>query len=110
MIHNTARFTVRPEHADDWPEIARAFTEATRAEPGCLWFHWSRDVDDPCQYLLLGAFREDAAADHVGSTHFQEAQRTLPAYLQQTPTILGVVVEDREWVELGEMRVPAEAT
>ncbi|MDP9075019.1 MAG: antibiotic biosynthesis monooxygenase, partial [Actinomycetota bacterium] len=34
MIFITAMFSIRPEHADNWPEITRAFTEATRAEPG----------------------------------------------------------------------------
>ncbi len=42
MIFITAKFRVRAEHADDWPEISRAFTEATRVEEGCLWFDWSR--------------------------------------------------------------------
>jgi quinol monooxygenase YgiN len=47
MIFITAKFRVLPEHADRWPQIAAAFTGATRAEPGCLWFDWSRSVDDP---------------------------------------------------------------
>ena len=41
MIFITAKFRVRPEYADRWPEIAADFTRATRAEPGCLWFDWS---------------------------------------------------------------------
>ena len=47
MIFITAKFDVRPDDADRWPDITRAFTEATRAEPGCLWFDWSRSVDSP---------------------------------------------------------------
>ncbi len=42
MIFITAVFQVKPEHADDWPEISREFTEACNAEDGCLWFFWSR--------------------------------------------------------------------
>jgi quinol monooxygenase YgiN len=41
MIFITAKFGILPEHADEWPEISRSFTEATRAEPGHLWFDWS---------------------------------------------------------------------
>ena len=51
MIFITAKFRVRPEDADDWPSISKAFTEATRGEPGCLWFDWSRSLDDPTEYL-----------------------------------------------------------
>ena len=41
MIFITAKFKIRPEDADDWPRISAEFTEATRNEPGCLWFDWS---------------------------------------------------------------------
>jgi quinol monooxygenase YgiN len=52
LIFITAKFRVRPEDADRWPEICRSFTEATRAEPGNLWFDWSRSIDDPTEYEL----------------------------------------------------------
>ncbi|MGH3412344.1 MAG: putative quinol monooxygenase [Marmoricola sp.] len=107
MIFITARFQVSPEYADAWPDIARAFTEATRAEDGCLWFDWSRSVDDPDEYVLVEAFRDgDAGAAHVGSEHFRQAQQTLPRHLARTPRIVNVEVDGSDWSELGEMRVP----
>ena len=106
MIFITAKFAVKPEHADDWPEIARAFTEATRAEEGCLWFDWSRSLDDPAEYVLVEAFRDDAAGGaHVQSDHFTEATSSLPAYLTATPKIVNATVEGTQWSELGEMAV-----
>ena len=106
MIFITAKFAVRPEHADRWPEISRAFTEATRAEEGCLWFDWSRSLDDPHEYVLVEAFRDgDAGAAHVGSEHFKAAQAELPLYLASTPKIVSQSVEQSDWSELGEMAV-----
>ena len=106
MIFITAKFLVRPEHADDWPAITREFTAATRAEPGCLWFDWSRSLDDPNEYVLVEAFRDgEAGAAHVGSDHFATATATLPAHLQATPRIVNVTVDGDGWSELGEMRV-----
>lgn len=106
MIFITARFRVRPEHADEWPEISRAFTEATRAEPGCLWFDWSRSLDDPDEYVLVEAFRDDeAGASHVGSEHFRAAQQELPRHLAETPRIVNATVPGTGWSELGEMAV-----
>ncbi len=35
MIFITAKFQVQPEDADDWPQIAAEFTEATRG-PLCM--------------------------------------------------------------------------
>jgi quinol monooxygenase YgiN len=106
MIFIAARFRIKPEHADAWPDISRSFTEATRAEDGCLWFDWSRSLDDPSEYVLVEAFRDDAAgAAHVGSAHFQAATSELPAYLAETPRIINTTVPGAEWSELGEMTV-----
>lgn len=106
MIFITAKFLVRPEHADRWPEIARDFTEATRAEPGCLWYDWARSLDDPNEYVLVEAFRDDdAGAAHVGSEHFRTAQRELPRYLAETPRIVNAKVDQDGWSELGELAV-----
>ncbi|MER7070502.1 putative quinol monooxygenase [Terrabacter sp. NPDC000476] len=106
MIFITAKFPVKPEHADAWPEISRSFTEATRAEEGCLWFDWSRSLDDPTEYVLVEAFRDDAAGGaHVHSEHFREATSGLPAYLSATPKIVNTTIEGTEWSELGEMAV-----
>ncbi len=106
MIFITATFPVKPEHADRWPEISRAFTEATRAEPGCLWFDWSRSLDDPTEYVLVEAFHDGAAGgEHVQSEHFRQAQRELPQYLAATPRVVSVEVDQDGWSELGEMRV-----
>ncbi|AUI60760.1 putative quinol monooxygenase [Amycolatopsis sp. BJA-103] len=106
MIFITAKFRVRPEHADRWPEIARDFTEATRAEPGCLWYDWSRSLEDPNEYVLVEAFRDDdAGAAHVGSEHFRAAQRELPPYLAETPRIINAKIDQDGWSELGELAV-----
>jgi quinol monooxygenase YgiN len=106
MIFITAKFRVRPEDADAWPEISRSFTDATRAEPGCLWFDWSRSLDDPAEYVLVEAFRDDdAAAAHVQSAHFAAAQKELPPHLTETPRIVNFTVPQDDWSELGELAV-----
>ena len=106
VIFITAKFRVRPEDADAWPEISRPFTEATRAEPGCLWFEWSRSLDDPAEYVLVEAFRDDEAGGaHVKSDHFATATSELPAYLARTPDIVNATVPGDAWSELGEMAV-----
>ena len=106
MIFITAKFRVKPEEADHWPAIAHAFTEATRAEPGNLWFDWSRSVDDPTEYVLVEAFADDdAGAAHVQSEHFRAAQQELPAHLAETPRIVNFSVPGTDWAELGEMSV-----
>jgi quinol monooxygenase YgiN len=106
MIFITAKFKIRQEYADRWPQIAASFTQATRNEPGCLWFSWSRSLDDPQEYVLLEAFRDqEAGVAHVTSAHFKEAQRTLPSHLVKTPQIVNVTVPQDDWSPLGEFAV-----
>jgi len=106
LIFITAKFRILAEHADRWPEIARSFTEATRAEEGCLWFDWSRSLEDPHEYVLVEAFRDgDAGGAHVGSDHFRAAQAELPPYLAETPRIVSTEVPGTGWSELGELAV-----
>jgi quinol monooxygenase YgiN len=106
LIFITARFRIRPEDADRWPEISRSFTEATRAEPGCLWFDWSRSIEDPTEYVLVEAFADgDAGAAHVQSDHFRAAQKELPPHLAETPRIVNFEVPGTGWSELGELAV-----
>jgi len=106
LIFITAKFSVQPEHAERWPDLSRAFTEATRAEPGCLFFDWSRSLEDPSEYVLVEAFRDGAAGgEHVQSEHFRAAQDELPQYLAATPRVVNVELAQDDWSELGEMRV-----
>ncbi|MGI5404805.1 putative quinol monooxygenase [Streptomyces sp. CA-135486] len=106
MIFITAKFKVRPEYADQWPEIVADFTAGSRGEPGCLWFDWSRSIEEPTEYVLVEAFRDDdAGAAHVHSEHFKSAQRTLPPHLAETPRIVNVKVPHDDWSLLGEMAV-----
>ena len=76
------------------------------AEPGCMWFDWSRSLDDPNEYVLVEAFRDgDAGAAHVQSEHFKTAQQTLPPHLAETPRIVSVTIPQDDWSELGELAV-----
>jgi quinol monooxygenase YgiN len=107
VIFITAKFRVKPGDADRWPEIVRDFTQGTRAEPGCMWFDWSRSVEDPDEYVLVEAFRdEEAAGAHVRSEHFRAAQESAPRHLVATPRIINVTVPQDDWSPLSELAVP----
>jgi quinol monooxygenase YgiN len=106
MIVITAKFRIKPEFVDTWPEISSAFTTATRAEAGCLWFDWSRSLDHTDTYVLIEAFRDDdAGAAHVQSDHFKAATNDLPPYLVSTPLIINTTAPGESWSELGELTV-----
>lgn len=105
MIFICVKWKVKPEHADEWIELTKTFTDATRAEPGNLFFDWSRSVEDRNEYVLIEAFKDDSAEAHVTSEHFKAAQRDLPQYVQETPRVRNVQMEGDHWDELGEFKI-----
>jgi quinol monooxygenase YgiN len=106
MIFIVVKFKVKPEWVERWIDLVTPFTEATRAEPGNLWFEWSRSIDEPDEFVLVEAFRDgDAGGAHVSSAHFATAMATLPEALVATPKIISQSVDRSGWDELGEMKV-----
>ena len=81
------------------------FTEATRAEPGNLWFEWSRSVEDPAEFVLVEAFADDGAGPHVNSEHFKKAVAAMPQALVRTPQIVSRQVDGDGWGLMGEVTV-----
>ncbi len=106
MIFIVVKFETKPEWTDRWPDLVAAFTAATRAEPGNLWFEWSRSLDDPAEYVLVEAFRDgEAGSVHVNSDHFRRAMRELPQALVSTPRIISQTLDATGWSPMGEMSV-----
>ena len=103
MIFIVVKFKVKPEYADRWTELTRDFTEATRNEPGNLWFDWSRSVEDPNEYVLVEAFRDDAAAAHVNSEHFAKGLESMRPALVETPQIISEQITAQDWNRMGEL-------
>ncbi|HEY5853286.1 MAG TPA: putative quinol monooxygenase [Aldersonia sp.] len=106
MILIVVKFPVKPEFVDSWIEKVTPFTEATRAEPGNLWFEWSRSLEDPNTFVLCEAFADDAAAAHVGAPHFKEGLDTMRPMVSRTPDIVSTSIEGQTgWSAMGELQV-----
>ncbi|WP_214406700.1 putative quinol monooxygenase [Pseudonocardia lacus] len=104
MIFIVVKFTIRPERAEQWLDLVADFTTATRAEPGNIFFEWSRSVDDPNQFVLVEAFQDDAGGDHVNSEHFKTAMGWMPDVVATTPDIVSIQgVEGSGWNKMGEV-------
>lgn len=107
MIAITVVWDVKPEYADEFPELVREFTDACRKEPGCLWFEWSRSIERPCEYVLLEAYKDrKAGAAHVASDHFKKSMAEQGKYANTRPRILSYEIPADDWSELGEIQMP----
>lgn len=106
MIFIVVKFEVRPDCSDSWLSLTADFTAATRAEPGNLWFEWSRSIDKPNEYILIEAFRDpQAGTDHVNATHFREGLEAMRPALSETPRIIHTEVPGLEWSHMGELEI-----
>jgi quinol monooxygenase YgiN len=104
MIFIVVKFSIRPDVADQWLARVAPCTAATRAEPGNLFFEWSRSVDRPNQFVLLEAFRDRAAGEaHVHSAHFQAAMGWMPNVVAATAEILHVEALGDGWSTMAEL-------
>ena len=104
MIFIVVKFTIRADQSDEWLARADEFTQATRNEPGNLFFDWSRSVDDPNQFVLVEAFESpEAGQAHVNSEHFRTAMAWMPDAIAETPEIIHVEVPQDGWSRMGEL-------
>lgn len=109
MIAITVKWDVKPEYVDEFPSLVEEFTQACRAEPGCLWFEWSKSLEHPNEYILIEAFKDaDAGAAHVQSAHFAKAMKEQGRYAASRPKIISVEAPGQGWDELGEIEMPGE--
>ena len=104
MIFIVVKWPVKPERSEEWLSLVDDFTRATRAEPGNIFFEWSRSVDDPHTYYLVEAFQDDAGGAHVNSEHFKTAMGWLPDAVAAQPEIISISgVEGAGWGKMGEV-------
>ncbi len=107
MLMITIRFQVRPEWCDRWLDLVDEFTQATRSEPGTLWFRWSRSVDDPCEFVLVEAHRDEDVEEHLSSPLIPKIQREWPQALVATPKIVVAQAPGDDWSPMAQLPVPA---
>lgn len=105
MYFIVVKFKTKPEWTDRWMDLVDPFTQATRQEPGNLWFEWSRSTDDPSEFVLVEAFTDDGAVPHVSSDHFRQAMQDLHQGLLATPKIVSRQVDGSGWDEMGELKI-----
>jgi quinol monooxygenase YgiN len=105
VIFIVVKFPVRPERSEEWLSLVADFTAATRAEPGNICFEWSRSVDDPNEFVLVEAFRDqEAGGAHVNSDHFKAAMASLPDAISAIPKIVNVDAPGEGWSQMAELQ------
>jgi quinol monooxygenase YgiN len=72
MICLCVRVTVKAGTEDEVIKFFGPLTEASRKEPGCLFYQAQQHRDDPRKFLVYEQYKDDAALEaHRNSEHFQ---------------------------------------
>ena len=105
MYFIVVKWETKPEWTDRWMDLVHDYTESTRAEPGNLWFEWSRSLEDEHTFVLVEAFTDDGAGPHVNSAHFAQGLEAMRPALASTPQIVSRQVEGQGWDAMGELTI-----
>lgn len=99
------KFPVRPEKTDEWLELADFYTRAVQAEPGNVFFQFSRSLDDENEYVCIEGFLNgEAGAEHMKQDHVARFMSTAPDLVSARPKIIYVDADEvAGFVEMGEI-------
>ncbi|OLS64736.1 putative quinol monooxygenase [Pseudomonas putida] len=74
----------RPEQAEAFEKLFRAYVEPSRAEPGCIEYHMLRDKEDPSLFVFYEIWASKAALDvHSALPHMTEFFERRMDYLER---------------------------
>jgi quinol monooxygenase YgiN len=106
VILIVVKFPVRPERAQEWPDVAAEYARAVDAEEGSLFFEWSRSIEEPDTWVCIEGFRDSGAgAAHVGTQAFRDFVARAPDFVSAQPQIIYVDAPDVSgWGPMGEIQ------
>ncbi|WP_103102904.1 putative quinol monooxygenase [Pseudomonas sp. LFM046] len=74
----------RPEKADEFEALFRAYVEPSRAEEGCIEYHMLRDAQDPTLFIFYEVWQSRAHLDvHSALPHMRRFHENRMAFLRR---------------------------
>ncbi|MBH3338778.1 antibiotic biosynthesis monooxygenase [Pseudomonas mendocina] len=83
----------RPEQAEAFEQLFRAYIEPSRAELGCVQYHMLRDAQDPTLFIFFEVWASQAAlAEHMALPHMRAFHERRMDYLRRDFEIREIVM------------------
>lgn len=76
------KWIAEPGKEEEIADILRVMTERTRNEPGCLSYEVFRSFEDPHEFMLVEAYKDQDAVTAHGQTDYFKShvlERAIPA-------------------------------
>ena len=91
MILITVKFPIREDRLDAWSELSSSYAQAVNAEPGCVFFEFSRSLTEPHTFVGIEGFRDSAAGgEHMAQPHVARFMAQMPDIVSARPQIIYV--------------------
>jgi quinol monooxygenase YgiN len=95
VILIVVKFPIRPDRQDEWEQLSGYYAKAVNAEPGCVFFEFSRSVEDAQTYVCIEGFADEAAGgEHMRQEHVARFMAEMPDIVSGQPQIIYVDAED----------------
>ncbi|HEY3605367.1 MAG TPA: putative quinol monooxygenase [Sporichthyaceae bacterium] len=106
MILINLKMPIRPERVEEFIAIAQQYRADVMAEPGNVFFEWSRDLQDPNTFIATECFTDGAAGGaHMSTGHVATFMEIGPDYVAAQPDIIYVDSEMvTGWNAMGEIK------
>jgi quinol monooxygenase YgiN len=106
MILITVKFPIREDRLQEWHDLSSYYAESVNAEPGCVFFEFSRSLTEPNTYVCIEGFRDgDAGAEHMRQDHVARFMSEMPDIVSAQPEIIYVDAPQVDgFAPMGEIR------
>jgi len=106
MILINLKMPIRPERVEEFIAVAQQYRADVTAEPGNVFFEWTRDLQDPNTFIATECFvNADAGAAHLGMAHVATFMEVGPDFVAAQPDIIYVDSEMISgWNPMGEIK------
>ena len=105
MILINIKMQIRPEKMDEWLALADSYAKDVNAEPGCLFFQFSRSLTDANEFICIEGFTDaDAGAAHVKNSHVKRFFAAAPDLVSAQPQIIYIDTPHDGFGPMGEIQ------
>jgi quinol monooxygenase YgiN len=95
VILIVVKFPIRPDRQSEWDQLSSFYAKAVNAEPGCVFFEFSRGVQDPHTYICIEGFADGAAGqEHMRQDHVTRFMAEMPDIVSAQPQIVYIDAPD----------------
>lgn len=90
--------TVKPEYLDPFKQAIITNASTSRQEPGNLRFDVVQETEDPTKFVLVEAYRDEAARQaHWDSDHFKAYREVASAAVADRNVKTYIAIDPTEW-------------